>query len=147
MDSQAILAGVQESQRVRTEIEAERQRRQDDEEKRRRREVYSWLAAADSAEDQETATETRSKYPTTGSWIFRELLVKTWCDPSSQSEPCLWINGKPGAGKLSESLWVAKAEWGLIIRENHSCFRYHREMRHQPGHRRSLFLLQGRRLQ
>ncbi|KAF4535903.1 Ankyrin repeat protein [Lasiodiplodia theobromae] len=94
-----IENGIQESQIIREQIENERQQRQKDEETRRRREVSTWLAAADSIEDQETATEARSKYPTSGVWMVRERLVTRWCDLHSQSEPCLWINGKPGAGK------------------------------------------------
>lgn len=100
LDSQGILVGVQEIQKIRDQIESERRQRQQDEEARRRREVFIWLAAADSAEDQETATEARSKYPMTGRWILQETLVAQWCDAHRQREPFLWINGKPGAGKL-----------------------------------------------
>jgi hypothetical protein len=63
--------------------------------------VVQWLSAADSDADQEAFASTRHDIPDTGRWVLNETKVKSWLDPNQSSVPIIWLNGKPGAGKLA----------------------------------------------
>ncbi|KAF2492844.1 ankyrin [Lophium mytilinum] len=106
LDSQAIFLGVQETIKAMEELHETRRvlddeckRRQDEDSKRRQLAVISWLSAADSASDHEDAFAVHEDEPNSGLWLFQHNSVKDWIDPYSLSEPLLWINGNPGAGK------------------------------------------------
>ncbi|KAF2815322.1 uncharacterized protein BDZ99DRAFT_516056 [Mytilinidion resinicola] len=106
LDSQAIFLGVQETIKAMEELHETRRvlddeckRRQDEDGKHRQLAVVSWLSAADSASDHEDAFAVHEDEPDSGSWLFQHDSTKDWIDPYSSSEPLLWINGKPGAGK------------------------------------------------
>jgi len=105
LDSQAIFLGIQEIMKVMKELHEARsvlnddcERRKEEDFNRRQLAVVSWLSAADSASDHEHALSVHESEPHSGQWLFQQGEIKDWMDPSSASEPFLWINGKPGAG-------------------------------------------------
>jgi hypothetical protein len=88
-------------------LDAECKRRQAEDEHHRRLAVISWLSAADSASDHEEALEVQEEEPESGQWIFQEVIVKEWIGSYSPSETILWVNGRPGAGRGFQPIFLS----------------------------------------
>ena len=92
---------MQELHEARRASDVECESRKAEDEFRRQHAVVAWLSAADSANDHEDALSVHENGPESGAWLFQQDIIKDWIDECSVSEPRLWINGKPGAGKIS----------------------------------------------
>lgn len=66
---------------------------------RRRNVVQDWLQPADIEDDQEC--KRCARFPGTGCWLLRHDRFKQWFDLSNRFNPLLWLNGRPGAGRIS----------------------------------------------
>ena len=53
---------------------------------------------ATPAIDQEYYAGKRKDYPASGHWLSRCRDYQEWIDPQTTHIPCIWLNGKPGAG-------------------------------------------------
>lgn len=64
--------------------------------------VRDWIAAADTETEHNNICRDRRKYQNSGSWILDRIEIKEWihAEPDESSGSVLWINGRPGAGKL-----------------------------------------------
>ena len=65
-------------------------------------EVMEWLemtsAETSPATDQEHYASKRKDYPASGQWLSGCREYQEWIDPQTTHIPCIWLNGKPGAG-------------------------------------------------
>lgn len=79
--------------------------------------VRDWIAASQTETEHSNICLDRSQYQNTGDWILENIQVREWmnADPDELSNPILWINGRPGAGKgLSLSPELPNWEpWGI----------------------------------
>ena len=84
------------------------QRQVEDTEAERRRtelkEVLRWLAV-DGVQEARLERLANCCQPGSCEWIFRNESIVSWLH-SSRNKPVLWINGKPGSGKLLSFLFV-----------------------------------------
>ena len=84
------------------------QRQVDDTEAERRRtelkEVQRWLAVDGVQEARLERLKNRCQ-PGSCEWIFRNDSIISWLH-LNRNKPVLWINGKPGSGKLLSFLFV-----------------------------------------
>jgi hypothetical protein len=67
---------------------------------RQKHQILKWLSAADARSDQDHLRNYRTK-TNSGHWLLQNKLLQAWVDPTSDSEPLLWVTGIPGAGKHS----------------------------------------------
>ena len=69
---------------------------------RQKLEVMDWLAMTSTetspATDQEHHASKRKDYPASGQWLSRCREYQEWIDHQTTHIPCIWLNGKPGAG-------------------------------------------------
>lgn len=71
-------------------------------------EVRDWIAATEAETEHKNICRDRTRYEGSGGWILDRIKIKEWLDAEADesSGPVLWINGRPGAGKLAISLFV-----------------------------------------
>jgi hypothetical protein len=64
--------------------------------------VRDWIAAAETETEHNDICRDRSRYQNSGGWILDSIKIKEWlhAEPDESSGSILWINGRPGAGKL-----------------------------------------------
>src|SRR3984885_4948080 len=60
--------------------------------------AYSWLSAAEDAQEEYLEELANKRQPGTCNWILEQDAVKTWVQPTG-IEPLIWLTGKPGGGK------------------------------------------------
>lgn len=68
---------------------------------RQQMETLEWLAMTSEttpATDQELYASKRKGNPTSGQWLSSCRVYQEWIDPQTTHIPCIWLNGKPGAG-------------------------------------------------
>lgn len=65
-------------------------------------EVRDWIAATDAETEHKNICRDRTRYEGSGEWILDRIKIKEWLDAEAgePSGSVLWINGRPGAGKL-----------------------------------------------
>jgi hypothetical protein len=79
----------------------------ENEDRRRRQAVYVWLRPTEMENVQLHLVRVRTDYPGTCQWLLDNQTFKEWFLPQYTNEALgklLWINGKPGSGKLLHSL-------------------------------------------
>lgn len=66
-------------------------------------EVRDWIAATEAETEHKNICRDRIRYEGSGEWILDRIKIKEWLDTESDesSGSVLWINGRPGAGKLA----------------------------------------------
>ncbi|XPS93405.1 hypothetical protein M3J09_002762 [Ascochyta lentis] len=64
---------------------------------RRRLSVQQWLGSSPAQARHESATKLR--HGTSGQWLFQDIRFQKWFDFEYCTDPVLWLNGIPGAGK------------------------------------------------
>lgn len=66
-------------------------------------EVRDWIAATEAETEHKNICRDRIRYEGSGEWILDTIKIKEWLDTESDesSGSVLWINGRPGAGKLA----------------------------------------------
>ena len=84
------------------EAELQFKKQEEAEIQRQQMEVLEWLAMASTettpATDQEYYASKRKDYPASGQWLSSCREYQEWIDPQTTHIPCIWLNGKPGAG-------------------------------------------------
>jgi hypothetical protein len=83
----------------------------DSEDLKRRQAVYAWLKPTEMENEQLYLVRIRAEYPGTCQWLLDDDTFKEWFFPqytSTALSKFLWINGKPGSGKLSHLLKYKK---------------------------------------
>ena len=55
------------------------------------------------ATDQEYYVSKRKDYHASGQWLSSCHEYQEWIDPQTTHIPCIWLNGRPGAGM---GLWL-----------------------------------------
>ena len=94
-------------------------------------EVMEWLTMTSTettpATDQEYYASKRRDYPASGQWLSCCREYQEWIDPQTTHIPCIWLNGKPGAGMrlllIARHLFSGMAN--VFYRQDGSCFIYH----------------------
>jgi hypothetical protein len=110
VERQASLIEYQEAQAERANVRNSFAILEEAERKNRYLAVVNWLSATDAILDQEASKAMRSEDPSAGRWVFEESRMKAWMDPANSVVPLLWMNGKPGAGRIS-SVEIIKATY------------------------------------
>lgn len=67
----------------------------------KRKQILDKLGSQGSHDDKGHRRLPDQRYPTSGDWIMEERLFIQWFDPDDLSHDLLYLNGMPGAGKLS----------------------------------------------
>ena len=102
VEEQAHLLQFDLFRRYHENAELHFKQQEKDEIKRQKMEVMEWLAMATTettpATDQEYYASKRKDYPASGQWLSRCREYQEWVDPQTTHIPCIWLNGKPGAG-------------------------------------------------
>lgn len=64
--------------------------------------VRDWIAPTETETDHNNICRDRSKYQNSGEWILDSTQIKEWMhvDHGESSGSILWVNGRPGAGKI-----------------------------------------------
>lgn len=64
--------------------------------------VRDWIAAAETETEHNNICRDRSRYQNSGGWILDRIEIKEWihAETDESSGSVLWVNGRPGAGKL-----------------------------------------------
>lgn len=70
--------------------------------------MSQWLSSPNIEAAHEQHVKARSSNPTSCRWILGDDSFQRWFDRVYCSTPLLWINGKPGAGKLNTVLLEAR---------------------------------------
>jgi len=90
-------------------------------------EVLEWLAMTSTettpATDQEYYASKRKDYPASGQWLSSCCEYQEWINPQTTHIPCIWLNGKPGAGM--GPLIVMWRMTNALYRKDGSCFIYY----------------------
>jgi hypothetical protein len=60
--------------------------------------VCSWLSAAEDGQEEFLEDLSNKRQPGTCNWILEQAVVKAWVEPT-ETEPLVWLTGKPGGGK------------------------------------------------
>jgi hypothetical protein len=102
VENQASLIHFEQYQEDRIKTEANFRKIQEEGNRHQQMTVANWLSAAGSTADQRLESS-RIRCPQSGLWLLQDGQVKRWMDSSYPLSPCLWINGKPGAGKSIRS--------------------------------------------
>lgn len=105
IESAASLEQIQEARDARYQSEVSFKAFEQEQNHTKTLAVISWLSAADPDIDQATFAATRQDIAETGRWILSEPTVKAWSDLSQTNIPMVWLNGKPGAGKMCLSMF------------------------------------------
>ena len=65
-------------------------------------ELRDWIAAADAQAYHNDICRDRRQYPNSGDWILENTKVTDWLfqDSNRSTASILWINGRPGTGRL-----------------------------------------------
>jgi len=100
IESTASLEQIQESRDARHQSQTSFAALAQDQIRTKSLAVINWLSAADSEADQVTFSAARHDIPNTGRWILDVPAIQLWLEPSETSAPMVWLNGKPGVGKL-----------------------------------------------
>lgn len=116
VETEASLIEYENAKFDRMQRTTEFEMREKQEHLRRKGYLGSWLAGPDVRSDQENGQLARKDCPNSGKWILAKQAFRTWFDLKSASPPCLWIHGKPGAGKSRiEDLRPSKLESSELI--------------------------------
>lgn len=99
VERHADLIEFQEAKQARLDAVRHYQAMDDDERLRRAITLRGWLNAPNMPKQQETGALIREYRPDSGRWLLSRDKYKTWATPSGNASACLWIHGKPGAGK------------------------------------------------
>lgn len=69
----------------------------------RRNAVYTWIKPTNMENDQEYLRRIRIGYPDTCSWLLSDTTFQEWFKQENITTVpnLLWLNGKPGSGKLT----------------------------------------------
>lgn len=69
--------------------------------------VRDWIAATETETEHNNICRDRNRYQNCGSWILERVQIKEWiyAKPDEYLGSVLWINGRPGAGKLAVALF------------------------------------------
>jgi hypothetical protein len=121
IENQASLISYEEIRSIRIHSEAQAfQRRQADLEWRQIV-VKNWLSVSSHVNEQDKGAAIRAEFPMSGDWLLQQDQFKAWFDRDFCSAPLLWLNGKPGAGKmmLFSTSFHNKVN---LSRENCPCF-------------------------
>jgi hypothetical protein len=100
VESWAGIAALEEAQRARAIAERHFEEDEKTEKSRRSTVVIEKIRPPNCQIDQDSARETASGSQTR-QWILRHKKLKDWMNYQSTEDPLLWLNGIPGAGKLS----------------------------------------------
>ena len=77
-------------------------RRSEDERRQKNyKEALEWISGADTNLDHESACTARREYPGSGRWILKHSKLQNWKEADAPVSSILWLNGIPGAGKLT----------------------------------------------
>lgn len=71
----------------------------------------AWLAVDDKVQEIEHERHSHRRHPETCQWLMSEPKLKAWLD-SNTKLPLIWLNGKPGAGKVHTMypIWADKRD-------------------------------------
>lgn len=101
IERQAQLSEIEEARNARERNETSFNTIIENQDHLRRQAVYNWFRAPSVESDQDHFSGIRTEYPQTGRWLLTLENFKLWFDPQFPSiPPLLWLNGKPGAGKV-----------------------------------------------
>lgn len=100
IETRASLVEFEAVQNLSKQSEANLRELKLTEERRRKTAVLQWLSSPDVQSAHERCLEARAWSPTSSHWILADSCFQEWVDPLFCSTPLLWINGKPGAGKI-----------------------------------------------
>jgi hypothetical protein len=142
VESWAGIAALEEAQRARAIAERRFEEDEKTEKSRRSTVVIEKIRPPNCQIDQDSARETTSGSQT-GQWILRHKKLQDWMNYQSTEDPLLWLNGIPGAGKLSFPTLVAVNL--TFTRENNIGFVHYRGGRKTARYISSIFLLQTQR--
>ncbi|KAF4631381.1 hypothetical protein G7Y89_g6756 [Cudoniella acicularis] len=111
IERQANLSEIEESRKAREESNKQQTAILEGQEQSRRDAVRNWLRPASFKSDQDYYSGIRAEYPNTRKWLLAHENFKLWFDPQFPSiPPLLWLNGKPGSGKISRYMCELKAK-------------------------------------
>ncbi|KAF4976357.1 hypothetical protein FZEAL_6955 [Fusarium zealandicum] len=99
IEGRASLIEFEQMKNCRAEAEAHFREMKETETRRRRSSVFQWLSTPNVEAVHERHVNARSLDPQSCRWILADSIFQQWFDPLYCSNPLLWINGKPGAGK------------------------------------------------
>jgi hypothetical protein len=106
IERQANLSEIEAARNAREESEAHMRTLNETQDHIRRQAVYQWLRAANVETDQHHFSGIRAEYPQTGKWLLALENFRHWFDPLFPSiPPMLWLNGKPGSGRISRHVY------------------------------------------
>ena len=102
VEKQANLLHFDSFRRHHEEAESRFKQQEKEEIRKQKLEVMEWLemtsAETSPATDQDCYASKRKDYPASGQWLSHCHGYQEWIDPQTTHIPCIWLNGKPGAG-------------------------------------------------
>lgn len=102
IESQATSFEIEEAQENVPRYQFNRDGQPSEQDLRRLLDVHNWLRASNVEIDQGNHQKARAEYPGTGRWLLNAAAFRDWFNPQFPAiPPLLWVNGIPGAGKLT----------------------------------------------
>jgi hypothetical protein len=101
IESQANLLHFQQYQLDRAKMLEDLRRSENERRQKNYKEALEWISGADTHLDHESACAARSEYPGSGRWILKHSKQQNWKEADEPVSSILWLNGIPGAGKLT----------------------------------------------
>ena len=98
LDKEAAATHFVEMAKARDAHEEREEKLERSEEIRMAREVFSWLSAAEKSQEDYLHVLAERRHPDTCSWLIDDEQIYPWIG-DAQSNPVIWLTGKPGAGK------------------------------------------------
>ena len=99
MESGASIADFEAIQNSRQAAIIAFEKQMKDQDNLRREIVNAWLRPFSSESQQKTHLNARSVCKDPGRWLLDDPRFQGWLNPDYCSNPLLWLNGIPGAGR------------------------------------------------
>lgn len=116
VDKEAASFDIVESKACRQRLLEDIDKREAERQEWQLRDTIAWLdlKGQDREQDELLDRYLTSREAGTCEWILRHPVLSTWVDDDEQ-EPLLWINGKPGSGKLLHSISLYDPKIDIIF--------------------------------
>jgi hypothetical protein len=99
MESEVTIADFEAIQNSRQAVINAFEKQMKDQDNLRREIVKAWLCPFSCENQQNAHLNTRSICKDPGRWLLDNPRFQDWLNPDYCSEPLLWLNGIPGAGR------------------------------------------------
>lgn len=92
----------------------------------RRATIIQWLSSYNCEAEQARHRKTRSVCKSPGQWLLNNSRFHKWSAPEFCSDPFLWLNGIPGAGKpfIKPPALMQKFRTQFGLRQDYPCVSY-----------------------